>query len=194
MKYILTLLLLLGCAVSVEAANVTSSVTANVLTLDKPGPVTLTWSSTGAGKCTATGDWSGVKNLSGSEVVQITKTMVFNIMCESPTGPAKVSWVPPTTNNDGSTLTTLKGFVIFNGPSATAMSRLIDVPGGSNTSVQVQVTPGLNYFMVHSVDQSGVESADSNTATKNVVVDTALSSVTVALMIRPMPPTNVTVQ
>ena len=47
--------------------------------------MTITWSSTNATSCSASGDWSGGKGTSGSEEVQITKegTSTFTISCSS---------------------------------------------------------------------------------------------------------------
>ncbi len=189
MKFFLALFLLFGIATA-QAANVTTSVSSNTLTLDAPGPITLTWTVTGAGKCTATGDWTGSKNvIGGTETISVTKTSTFGLTCESPTGPAKVLWTPPSILPAGG----LKGYYVFSGPSVTQLARLIEVPGATNTSVQVQTTPGPTYFVVRSVDTSGVESVDSNSASKTVVADKATSAVTVELTIRPNPPTNVTV-
>lgn len=188
------LLLALAFSLSARAATVTSSLTTGTLTLDKPGPVTLTWTATGAGRCIASGDWSGSKNvIGGTETVQVTKTSTFALACESPTGPAKVIWTPDPSYADGSTAS-LKGFVIFSGTSATALARLLDVPGGTNTSAQVQVPPGLTYFVIRQVDANDKESIDSSVVSKNVVADKATATVTVTLQLALNPAKNVQVQ
>ena len=49
--------------------NVTVSFTASTSTVATGSPLTLTWSSTNATSCTASGGWSGAKDASGSEIV-----------------------------------------------------------------------------------------------------------------------------
>lgn len=51
-----------------------------------PDAVTLTWSSAGADACTATGDWSGTKPLSGIETVTPTTDSIYALTCSNAGG------------------------------------------------------------------------------------------------------------
>ena len=51
------------------------------------GSVTLTWSSTNATACTATGAWTGARDTSGTETVaNITAGQTFTLTCDGPGG------------------------------------------------------------------------------------------------------------
>ncbi|HZF25921.1 MAG TPA: hypothetical protein VEZ88_06635 [Steroidobacteraceae bacterium] len=71
--------------VSVVAANVpqpTVSLTANPTTVRSGGTTTLTWSSTNASGCVASGAWTGNKGTSGSEPsVALTANSTFSLTC-----------------------------------------------------------------------------------------------------------------
>lgn len=63
-------LFLVACGGSSDGQpNVSVSLTASASSVVAGSPVTLTWSSTNATSCTASGDWSGAKGASGSETV-----------------------------------------------------------------------------------------------------------------------------
>lgn len=84
-------------------------------------------------------------------------------------GAATLSWVAPTTNTDGSTLTNLAGFRIYYGASSAQMSRTIQVANASvSTYVVGDLVPGTYYFAVRAYTTSGAESADSNVSVKTV--------------------------
>ena len=55
--------------------------TADPLSVVSGGVVTLTWNSTNATSCIASGSWGGVKNVSGSEQVSPTVTSVYSLRC-----------------------------------------------------------------------------------------------------------------
>lgn len=48
---------------------------------------TLTWSSTNANSCTASGAWTGTKNLSGTQTVTPTTTSTYTLTCNGAGGP-----------------------------------------------------------------------------------------------------------
>lgn len=86
-----------------------------------------------------------------------------------PTGSATLSWAVPTVNTDGTPLTTLAGYRIYYGTSATNLSQVIELANPSATSYTVT---GLGratwYFSVHSYNSSNTESDDSNLASKTI--------------------------
>lgn len=194
MKRVAFFLLALLAAGTLCAASVTVSLTVTPTSSAGPIAPTLTWTSTGAGACTASDGWSGAKPVNGTELAAaVSKTTKFTLTCSSPTGPATLSWTPPTTNSDGTPLTNLSGYQIMSGPSASALARntLIGAPASTAT---LQSTPGLMFFSVRSERADGAESIDSNTVSRTVVADTAVGSVTLTVAVVPNPPTNLTVQ
>jgi hypothetical protein len=70
-----------------------------------------------------------------------------------------LSWVPPTQNADGSTLTDLSGYKIHYGTASKSYSKTVAVNTAGVTSYQVDNLPsGKLYFAMSSVNASGAES------------------------------------
>lgn len=70
----------------------TVSLMANPDSVSLNGSSTLTWASTGATSCTASGDWSGTKATVGSQAVgPLTATSTFTLVCGGPGGSADQS-------------------------------------------------------------------------------------------------------
>ena len=84
-------------------------------------------------------------------------------------GSATVSWTPPTSNTDGSTLTDLAGYRVAYGNSSTDLdqSQALNNPGLTSYTVG-NLAPGTWFFAVFAVNTSGVESGISNIATKTI--------------------------
>lgn len=84
-------------------------------------------------------------------------------------GSATLSWTPPTQNSDGSALTTLAGYRVSYGASATELTQTVQVsnPGASNYTVN-DLSPGTYYFTVRAYTSTGTESDQSNTVSKAV--------------------------
>lgn len=84
-------------------------------------------------------------------------------------GAAPLSWTPPTTNTDGSSLTNLSGYRIYYGTSSTTLSQTIQVSNASiSTYVVENLSPATYYFAVKAVTLTGAESVPSNIASKTV--------------------------
>jgi hypothetical protein len=84
-------------------------------------------------------------------------------------GAAALSWEPPTTNTDGSALTTLAGYRIVYGVSTTQLTQTIQLANAGLSSYIVEnLAPGTYYFAVRAYTSKGVESADSNVVAKVV--------------------------
>lgn len=67
----------------------TVSISANPISVVSGSTTTLTWSSTGATTCAARGDWSGIKAISGSQVIRPSKALnSYTLSCSGPTGSA----------------------------------------------------------------------------------------------------------
>jgi hypothetical protein len=79
-----------------------------------------------------------------------------------------LSWVPPTTNTDGTPVTGLSGFRVFYGTASRQYSQSISIPSPTITAAVVEgLSAGTTwYFAVTAVNASGVESAYSQEASK----------------------------
>jgi hypothetical protein len=84
-------------------------------------------------------------------------------------GTASLSWQPPTTNTDGSTLINLAGYRIVYGAAATRLTQTIQIANaGMSAYVVENLAPGTYYFAVRAYTSKGLESADSNVLAKVV--------------------------
>lgn len=84
-------------------------------------------------------------------------------------GSATMSWVAPTSNTNGSTLTNLAGYRIYYGTSSNAMNRTIQISNPGMASYVVEnLSPATYYFSIKAYSSSGAESAASNVASKTV--------------------------
>ena len=84
-------------------------------------------------------------------------------------GAASLSWEPPTTNTDGSTLTNLAGYRIVYGASPTQLTQTIQVASAGMSSYVVEnLAPGTYYFALRAYTAKGAESTESNVVAKVV--------------------------
>jgi hypothetical protein len=82
---------------------------------------------------------------------------------------ATVSWTPPTTNTDGTALTSLAGYRIYYGTSAASMTQTIQIGNvGATRCVVPNLSLGTWYFAVKAYTNTGQESSLSNTASKTI--------------------------
>jgi hypothetical protein len=84
-------------------------------------------------------------------------------------GSVTLSWNAPTENEDGSPLVDLAGYKIYYGtaPSDYTQSIRLDNPGMTSYMVE-NLSPNTYYFVATSFNTQGVESANSNEATRVV--------------------------
>ena len=87
----------------------------------------------------------------------------------SGSGNARVSWMPPTENTDGSQLADLAGYRIHYGTSAGNYSDTIDIdtPGLSSYLIE-NLASSTWYFSMTAVNSSGVESTFSTEVSKTI--------------------------
>jgi hypothetical protein len=192
-------LLLIVCGIGVARAQTAPTVTLSATPPSGPGSVTpvLTWSSTNAVSCTASGGWSGTKQTSGTETLApITATASYTLTCAGVAdSKVTVAWVAPTQNTDDSPLTDLAGFRILWGRSATVLDQTTYLQDPTaRTWVKDQFTPGTWYFSVRPFNAGGFEAADSNIASKVIgAAPTAAKTASVTVFKVPKPATLVTV-
>jgi Putative Ig domain len=84
-------------------------------------------------------------------------------------GTALLTWVPPTQNSDGTTLTNLAGYMVMYGPTADDLQQSVSLTNPSLSSYMVEnLTSGTWFFAVVAVNSSGVTSQLSNVASKTI--------------------------
>jgi len=164
----------------------TLSFLANLGTISQNGSTTLSWNATDVTSCTATGDWSGSKGASGSETIDsITTNSQFTLTCnglggtvsdaidvtvvQSNNGTALLTWTPPTENTDNSALTDLAGYKIYYGTSTGSYDDTITISNPGLTSYLVENLASSDwYFVMTSLNASGIESSYSIEVTKTI--------------------------
>jgi hypothetical protein len=124
---------------------------------------------TGTPTATSAGTYSNIV-ISVSDGTASAALAAFSIaVVDVSNGAATLTWTPPTTNTDGSTLTSLAGYRIAYGTSAASLTQTIQLGNAGMSSYVVEnLAPGTYYFVVRAYTSSGAESADSNVVTKNV--------------------------
>ena len=96
---------------------------------------TLTWSSSNATTCTASGGWNGTQNASGNQSVTPTAagTVMYTLMCVAPTGSAY--------SGGGGGSTTQSVTLTVNAATAFAVKNLVtDTAGGGGAVVDAKLT------------------------------------------------------
>jgi hypothetical protein len=84
-------------------------------------------------------------------------------------GSAKLSWIAPTTNTDGSPLTELAGFRIYYGRQRDTLSERLEIADPAAQSTVVQgLSSGTWYFSISAVTRTGVESDRSAVVSKTI--------------------------
>jgi hypothetical protein len=180
-------------------AGVAQAQTAGVVTLTASptsGTTSVTpklaWSTNPvATSCAASGGWSGTKAASGTQTLTAIKANTsYTLKCTWGSGSATIKWTAPTKNTDGTALTNLASYKVLYGTSSTSLgsSKLIDDPTMTSATIS-SLTPATWYFTVHSVTTTGIESGNSNVASKAVTGATATKTVSVSVT---QPPTGLT--
>jgi hypothetical protein len=86
------------------------------------------------------------------------------------TGSAALSWIPPTQNSDGSSLTNLAGYNIYYGTNASSLgNKLVISNPGLTTYTLGNLSSGTYYFDITAYTSSGVESAVSSVVNKTIL-------------------------
>ncbi len=162
----------------------TISLSSSPSTVSEGGSTILSWNSTNATSCTASGDWSGTKGATGSETINsITNNSQFILDCSgtggsasasvnvavvmSNNGTALLSWTPPTENTDGSTLTDLAGYRVYYGTQSGNYSESVEISNPGVASYLIEnLAPASWYFVMTSYNTANIESAYSEEVSK----------------------------
>ena len=157
----------------------TVSLSASPSTVSEGGSTTLSWISSNATSCSATGDWSGTKGTSGSETINsINNDSQFVLSCTGAggsssasvnvsvvinhTGSVLLSWTPPTENTDGSSLTDLAGYRIYYGIESGRYSESIQIANPGLSSYLIENLASTSwYFVMTSYNSDNIESSYS---------------------------------
>ncbi len=135
--------------------------------------VTISWSSSNAESCTASGAWSGTKAVQGSESVAVSASGSYTLTCEGPGGSAVelisvdvfanllVEWQAPTEDTNGNPLSAIDSYRIHYGASSGVYDD-VAVVAGNVTSHSLNLPPGTYYVAMTALDDDGAESALSN--------------------------------
>lgn len=133
--------------------------------------------STGAINGTPTGNDVGIFSnivVSVSDGTVSTSLNVFSIeVIAEPvptTGFARLAWIPPTSNVDGTALTDLAGYKVYYGTQIGVYPTTITIHSPGISEYLVENLPGSNtyYFVVTAFDVNGNESPFSNVASKTI--------------------------
>jgi Fibronectin type III domain len=146
----------------------------------------LSWTSTNATSCAASGGWSGAVAINGSQGTgAINATTVYTLNCTgaggttsqsttvtvnaSTNGTATLSWNAPTTNTDGTPVTALAGYHIYYGATQGAMTQSFAVNGAGTSSYEITgLTAGTWYFSVTADAADGTEGPPSDIGSKTI--------------------------
>lgn len=138
-----------------------------------------TWSTVGVVSCTASGAWSGDKALSGTEILPAQdRDVSAMLVCRTANGGAVVSWQPPTQNTNGTPLTNLAGFKVYQATTAAglASSTPVNVGASIRSYTFTDLPEGPRVFAVTAVTTTGVESAMSAPPGTKTIASTEVSA------------------
>ena len=181
--------LLLFFLLAAQAQNApTCTITAQPTSGTGSTSVNLTWSSQHATSCVASGGWSGPKECSGSQTMQVDSTRTFTLKVTAATGKAVARWTKVTQNTDG-TPATITGYRLYVADSPTGLP--------SATAITLPATP-LEYVFwrspgpvsagIKAVRGDQVDSVLSNVSSKTVVAASGTCAATVTIAPRPKAP------
>lgn len=139
--------------------------------------VQLTWSSTNADSCEASGNWSGQVDMNGTFTsAPLTDNALFQLTCFAQ-GQSAVSqlgisvvdntvrWAAPTENVDGTPLTDLTGFAVYWGNGSGNYNSSTNLGAGAREWT-LDVAPGTYYLSVTAINSQAEESGYSNEIVK----------------------------
>ncbi|MFU8816173.1 MAG: hypothetical protein ACNA7W_12560 [Pseudomonadales bacterium] len=145
------------------------------------GTTTLTWAAPEGVECSATGEWSGAKDSSGSYTTgPLTQSASFGLSCSGENGNALAAvsvevldktlrWEAPTHNEDGSPVAGLGGFVIYWGEQSGSYTASVRIEDPAATEWVADIRNGSYFFALTAFDRQGNESSHSNEVRKSIL-------------------------
>jgi len=116
---------------------------------------------------------SAVITISASNGSSTASLAPFTIQVNAPAAPtvgsATLSWGAPTTNENGTEITSLAGYHIYYGTDESSLKTMITISSPTVTTYVVNgLSPGTYYFAVVAYNSMGVDSSESNIARKTI--------------------------
>jgi hypothetical protein len=174
-------------AASSSSPTVTLSVTPTTITTGERA--TLTWSSTNASSCTASGAWSGAQATSGTQNVSPTQggSSTYILTCNGAGGSAQASAeltvkaalptvtlaIKPTSITVGESAT-----LTWSSTNATSCAASGAWSGTQKTSGTLKVAPSAAGISVYMLSCSGADSSTSETSVVKLTVNAQIAAVT----------------
>ena len=166
--------------VQVGGNGVTVNLSASPAAVAAGNNTTLTWSSSGASSCTASGGWSGSRATSGSFTIgPINASTTYQLSCTGAAGSGlgmttvqvidkTLRWQAPAQNVDGSPLTDLAGYVIYWGRNSRTYTDSFTINSPSVTQWEATMAAGDYFFAMTAFDSQNDESGYSNEILKSI--------------------------
>ncbi len=198
MKKIVTCLIVLGLALACYSSVSAQEIIFTTQTTTGTEVVTpvLTWDThPAADDCIATGDWVGAKGPSGTETLpDITSSATYNLICNWLEDSVRLDWIAPTENTDGTPLTDLASYSIYQGSGPDDRSGPVykDIDAGVVTYVVEPLSLGSYCWVGTAINARGIESIFSNETCKIVGESDATQSVGITVNPKPNSPTGLT--
>jgi hypothetical protein len=149
----------------------------------------LSWSSTNADSCVASGGWSGTRSTMGSQSVSPASTATYTLTCSGAGGSASdsitvtvndppasgqdvnLSWVAPAEREDNTpiSMSEIAGYRIYYGKTQGQYTSSIEVNDGSAGGYTITgLSSGTYYFVVTTYDVDGRESGYSQAVSRSI--------------------------
>lgn len=115
------------------------------------------------------GSYGGIL-ITVSDGVVTTAMPAFSItVTQYSTGSVTLSWLPPTTNTNGTPITNLAGYRIYYGTSASSLTHSLQITNAGITSYVIgDLSPATWYFSLVSYNSANIESPLSQVVSKKI--------------------------
>jgi hypothetical protein len=127
---------------------------------------------TGTPSASQTGTYSNIViSVTDGRVAKALPAFAINVaQATATTTPVTLSWVPPTQNVDGTTLTNLTGYKVFYGKASGQYPYSVSIGSPSITSAVIEnLVPATWYFAIKAITASGTQSDFSKQISKTVL-------------------------
>ena len=145
------------------------------------GFTVLTWTTTGAQECLASGGWTGTRGPDGSESIgPIRASTTYALNCSGPggntiemvsvsaLGSISISWRAPTQTVDGSPLTDLAGYRIYYGSASRNYLTIVELDDPMAQDYTFTAASGDYFVAMTALDSQDNESTYSNEILRSV--------------------------